>query len=220
MRRRLRISEVVLLTALLMVSFALTSCGEDNGTPSPQGTGTLQGIVRDATTQNPITNATVSVQGTSLQGISNTQGQYEIQNVPSGTQTAIATATGHALQSQSVSIIVGATTQANFLLTASNVLVNQIVTVGAGGGFGAVSFNASKGERIRISLTASSTSMEPYGFLGLVEGESGSYIPSLDTAHDGVNTADVTLNETGTYGLTVFDGSNQGGTVSVRIEVI
>jgi hypothetical protein len=220
MRRRLRISGVILFTALLMVSFALTACGGDNETPSPQGTGTLQGVVRDAVTQNPLANATVSVQGTSLQGISNTQGQYEIQNVPSGTQTAIATATGYTLQSQSVSITVGATTQADFLLTASNVLVNQTVSVGAGGGFGVVSFNASNGQKIRITLTVSNTSMEPYGFFGLLGGGSGSYIPPQDTVHDGVNTADVTLNETGTYELTIYDGSNQGGTVSVLIEVI
>lgn len=99
------------------------------------------------------------------------------------------------------------------------VLAVATVQVGPGGGQANVPFNAVAGVRVRIMMTASQTWMEPYGYLTFPNG-AGGYYPPLGTAVNGVNSVDVTLNQTGGYNLTVFDGSNQGGFVDVVVTVI
>jgi hypothetical protein len=101
----------------------------------------------------------------------------------------------------------------------TEVLVEQDVTVPGGGGGFDVSFSGNNGQRIRITLRASNTSMQPYGFL-VNPDDTGEYTPLNDTAQNGENMSEVTLNQTGTYVLTIFDGSNIGGAVHVRVEVI
>ena len=102
--------------------------------------------------------------------------------------------------------------------SSATVLVDENVTVGSGGGSANVSFSGTSGQNIRITLTASS-SMDPYGNLGYPDG-TGVYTPQNEMSQNGVNSSDVTLNQTGTYTLTVFDGTNQGGAVHVRVEVL
>lgn len=90
--------------------------------PTPGGFGVVQGMVRDASTGNPIANAAVSVQGSSLQATTDAQGQYLIQNVPAGTQALIATAAGHSPQSQSAAIAANITTTLDFSLAAASAM--------------------------------------------------------------------------------------------------
>ena len=99
---------------------------------------------------------------------------------------------------------------------AGTVLVNQTVTVPGGGGNAEVSFTASNGGRIQIVLTASNAGMQPYGNLQYPDGTSR-YSPPIDTAANGANQAEIPLNQSGQFTLTVFDGSNQGGSVFVKI---
>lgn len=101
-------------------------------------------------------------------------------------------------------------------MESESVLVDRTVTVAGGGGGVERSFNASSGQRIRIVLPASTASMQPYGHLQYPSGTS-TYSPPLETAAGGANKIEVTLNQSGAYVLTIFDGSNQGGTVSLRI---
>jgi hypothetical protein len=88
--------------------------GDGGGT---QGNGTIQGIVQDATTQNPFKNASVSIQGTNLSDATDTQGRYAIEDVPVGTQTVEATAAGYTSQSTSVNVTADATVTVDFSLT-------------------------------------------------------------------------------------------------------
>ena len=100
----------------------------------------------------------------------------------------------------------------------SPVLVDRNVTVGGGGGSAEVSFSVSSGQTIRITLTASSN-MDPYGHLTYPNGtEEGT--PPNGMSQNGVNTSEVAVNQTGTCTLTIFDGTNQGGAVHVKVEVI
>lgn len=99
------------------------------------------------------------------------------------------------------------------------ILVEQDVTVPGGGGSFEVSFLGSSGQTIRITLTASNTSIEPYGYLTYPDG-TGEYTPLNENAQNGENMSEVTLNQTGTYDLSIMDGANIGGTVHVRVEVI
>ena len=98
------------------------------------------------------------------------------------------------------------------------VLVDENVTVGSEGSSANVSFSCSSGQKIRITLTASS-SMDPYGYMGFPDG-TGAYIPQSGMSKNGVNSSDATLKQTGTYTLSVFDGTNQGGKVHVKVEVL
>ena len=97
------------------------------------------------------------------------------------------------------------------------VLVQQAVTVAGGGGGANVTFSGNNGWSIRITLTASKRTTVPYGFLECQSG-TGVYQPPQETASNGQNSVVLTLTQTGTYTLTVFDGANQGGTVSVKVE--
>lgn len=98
-------------------------------------------------------------------------------------------------------------------------LANQVVFIGPGGGWASISFQGSSGQRVRITLTASNTAVRPYEYLENPDG-TGSYTPPMNTAHNGVNSAEVNLTQTGLYVLTIFDGSNLGGNVTVLVAVI
>ncbi len=99
------------------------------------------------------------------------------------------------------------------------VLVDQTVTLPGGGGSADVSFTASSGQRIQITLTASNASMQPYGNLQYPEGTS-QYTPSINTSANGTNKTETSLDQSGQFGLTLFDGSNQGGSVSVKVMLL
>jgi DNA-binding protein YbaB len=96
------------------------------------------------------------------------------------------------------------------------VLFDQSVMVPGGGGFTEISFIVSNEQRILIVLTASSPAMQPYGSLQYPDGTSLDN-PPINTTANGMNRVEIILNQSGQYSLTVFDGSNQGGMVSVKI---
>lgn len=100
------------------------------------------------------------------------------------------------------------------------ILLEQDVVVAGGGESVNVVFNLSNALDIRISMTAGSVTMEPYGYLSYPDGVTENYYPDLSTAVNGSNSVDLKLTQAGTYTLTVFDGANQGGTVHVKVEVI
>jgi hypothetical protein len=94
------------------------------------------------------------------------------------------------------------------------------VTVPPGGGFSPeIPIFVDKEQTIRITLTASNTSMQPYGYLDY-PGGGGDYVPPLQTAQNGTNSIELTLDQIGTYQFLVLDGANIGGTVHVKIEVL
>jgi hypothetical protein len=107
---------LVKLTACLAV--LLAGCGEDETINGLQvgDTGTIQGSVREATTQNPIPGANAMIRATSLQTSTDSVGAYTIENVPAGEQTIEAIATDYFPQSQSVTVTGGATIRVDFLL--------------------------------------------------------------------------------------------------------
>ncbi len=98
----------------------------------------------------------------------------------------------------------------------SPILLDRTATIPGGGGSAEVSFKASNGQRVQILLSASNTAVQPYASLQSPDGTSV-YNPPINTAANGANQVEIPLNQTGQYTLTLFDGSNQGGTVSVKI---
>ena len=77
----------------------------------------VQGVIRDAATQKPLPGVMVSVQNTDLQAVTDSAGNYSIQNIPSGQQSVIAMGTGYTAQTQQVTITAGATASQDFSLT-------------------------------------------------------------------------------------------------------
>jgi subtilisin family serine protease len=82
----------------------------------PPGTGTIAGNVIDISTGLAIAKATVDIEGTSLFGTTETNGDYTIVDVAEGIYTVTASAAGYENASQDVTVIVDTTTTANFAL--------------------------------------------------------------------------------------------------------
>jgi len=83
--------------------------------PGPPTTGSMTGTVRDAATGATIAGATVT-DGT-RSATSDANGGYTIANVPAGTCTVTATASGYNSALQSVQVTAGQTSTANFALS-------------------------------------------------------------------------------------------------------
>jgi hypothetical protein len=45
-------------------------------------------------------------------------------------------------------------------------------------------------------------------------------VPPIDLLPDGTNVVEIWLTQTGQYNITVFDGSNRGGMISVKVNVM
>ncbi len=78
--------------------------------------GTIAGTVTDSSNAEPIEGATVVVEGTELLATTDGDGDYEIDEVPVETYTVTTSAEGYDDDSQSVTVIAGETSTADFAL--------------------------------------------------------------------------------------------------------
>jgi len=102
--------------------------------------------------------------------------------------------------------------------TSPKTLLDKTVSVAADGGSAEVSFEAMKGQKVKIELKAASSTMEPYGYLKRPDGKE-EYRPVIETCKNAKNESEFIADKKGRYNLTLFDGSNLGGKVSVIITV-
>ena len=92
-----------------------------------QATGKVEGRVRDEAGA-PIANAQVTVVGTAFSALSNAQGYYFMNNVPAGTYSMRAAFIGYrAVRTDGVRVLAGQTAANDFALTASTVVIEDIV---------------------------------------------------------------------------------------------
>src|SRR5688572_26517650 len=82
-----------------------------------QGTGIVRGRVVERSSERPLADVSVTILGSSLVGVTNTDGDYTIANVPIGTRTLTARRIGYARSSQPVSVIAGGEVRADFRLS-------------------------------------------------------------------------------------------------------
>ena len=87
--------------------------------------GSITGQVSDASTGLAIAGATVSYSGGS--STANSAGQYSLANVAAGTYALTASASGYAIQNQSVTVAAGGTATQNFTLTPNPGTISGIV---------------------------------------------------------------------------------------------
>ncbi|MFZ2486819.1 MAG: carboxypeptidase-like regulatory domain-containing protein [Anaerolineae bacterium] len=115
-----------------IAKFKFDQCGQTpTGTPrawlpllyhnTPVTTGTVAGYVTRSNNGQAISGAQVCVLSSSQCANTSAQGYYNIANVGAGNQTVRATASGFTSVQQAVTVFAGATTTANFSLTANAV---------------------------------------------------------------------------------------------------
>lgn len=97
-----------------------------------QETGTIQGTVVDAATQEPISGAQVSIPDAGLGTLSDAQGQFQILNVPAGEQTVRAELIGYGSAEASIAITTGSATTVDLALDESAVEVEGVVVTALG----------------------------------------------------------------------------------------
>src|SRR5438876_4476787 len=95
-----------------------------------QPTGTIRGRVTDATTQQPLAGATISI-GTH-RALSQGDGRYVVAAAPAGTETLRARIIGYASASQPVTVAGGDTVVVDLALNAQAVGLSEIVVTGYG----------------------------------------------------------------------------------------
>jgi TonB-dependent starch-binding outer membrane protein SusC len=94
---------------------------------SAQERGSITGQVVDAATQQPLQGAQITVGGTTLGTITNTQGRFLIPNVPAGTREVRVSLIGYQAPAQSVAVTAGAATTVNFAMQPSAVELDALV---------------------------------------------------------------------------------------------
>ena len=95
-----------------------------------QPTGTIRGRVTDATTQQPLAGATISI-GTH-RALSQGDGRYVVAAAPAGTDSMRARLIGYARAAQQVTVAGGDTLVVDFALAAQAVSLSEIVVTGYG----------------------------------------------------------------------------------------
>ncbi|HKC80257.1 MAG TPA: TonB-dependent receptor plug domain-containing protein, partial [Gemmatimonadaceae bacterium] len=95
-------------------------------------TGTITGRVVDSTTQQPISDVNVVVEGTRRGTVTGPDGTFTIGDVPAGSQTVRARRIGFSAPSQTVVVPMEGTVSAVFVLDRRAVTLEEVVTVGYG----------------------------------------------------------------------------------------
>ena len=98
-----------------------------------QATGTIEGVVREATTLRPIGNAQVFITGLDLGGLSAPDGSFRILNVPAGTHVVEARVLGYRTSRTEVALAAGASATVDFDLTEAAVSLDEVVVTGTAG---------------------------------------------------------------------------------------
>lgn len=94
--------------------------------------GTVRGRITDAESQQPLPNVSVVVVGSTRGATTQADGSYIIAGAPIGQQTIRASRIGYAPQSQSVTVVAGATAQVLFSMQHQAAVLQEVVSVGYG----------------------------------------------------------------------------------------
>lgn len=103
--------------------------------PAPaaaQDTGAITGVVTDAQSGNPISGAQVTVVGTGLGALTNTDGRYLIRAAPAGNAEIRVDYIGYSSQQRIVRVPEGGTATQDFELGVSAISIDQVVVTATG----------------------------------------------------------------------------------------
>ena len=96
-------------------------------------TGTITGKVTDGATRRPIADVRVTVAGTALATLTNTEGDYRLVNLRPGRMTLALFRLGYKAAGDTVQIVAGQTLTRDIQLTASLVTLSELVITGTAG---------------------------------------------------------------------------------------
>jgi TonB-linked SusC/RagA family outer membrane protein len=122
------------LRAILCVAATLALWGASVDTANAQQTGTVQGVVVDATTQRPMASAQVTIQGTQIGTLTNAQGRFQLLNVPAGTHTLRVELVGYGVSTRQISVTAGQATTVNVTMEQTAIALQELVVTGVSGG--------------------------------------------------------------------------------------
>jgi TonB-dependent starch-binding outer membrane protein SusC len=114
------------LVTLALLALALPLAA---GVASAQ-TGTIVGTITDGATKTAIASVQVEIVGSTRGVISGTDGHYRLGAVPSGSAQIRVTRIGYAAATQTVNVPTGDIATADFVLTATQVTLDQVVVTG------------------------------------------------------------------------------------------
>lgn len=95
-------------------------------------TGTISGRVVDSTSQQPLSNVTVSIVGTQRGALTRNDGGFVLANVPTGPQRVRAARIGYASREEAVTVTAGGTVTVSLSLPSVAASLSEVVVVGYG----------------------------------------------------------------------------------------
>lgn len=124
-----RRTRMPLIAACLIAVFALV-CEAPAVRAQADQTGTVVGVVSDSATSAGISNAAIAVEQTKFGAIADQAGHYRVSGLPAGTYTIVARRIGSTARRQSVTVVAGQETTADFSLRAATRSLDEIVITG------------------------------------------------------------------------------------------
>ena len=91
-----------------------------------QDTGTITGQIVDGASQRPLAEAQISIPGTGIGTLSNSQGRYILLNVPPGDVTVRVDLLGYGTQQQTVAVLAGRSVSLDFALNQDAIQLEEI----------------------------------------------------------------------------------------------
>lgn len=122
----LKLSKAVLLQLSLTAAVLAVAAGP----ATAQNTGTVGGVVVSQQTQRPLAGAQVSIPGTGLGTLTNSNGQFLIVGVPRGDHTVRVDMLGFGIAENPVTIAAGETARVNFQLSETAIALDEVVVTG------------------------------------------------------------------------------------------
>ncbi|AXJ01875.1 TonB-linked outer membrane protein, SusC/RagA family [Cyclonatronum proteinivorum] len=96
----------------------------------PDTTGTLTGSIRDAETGEPLTGATIFIEGLNVGRAADIDGTFELANLPEGSYTARISFIGYQTKRREVTVTAGETRELHFQLTQDVAFLDDVVVTG------------------------------------------------------------------------------------------
>lgn len=125
---RRKAAELAAIITTVAITFLWASSASAQGNAS--NTGTIKGTVVQATTQRPLDDAQVVVEGTQRGAVTSADGQFTITGVSPGPVALRARRIGYAAAVQSVTVTAGATSTVTFAMKEAALSLDQVVVTG------------------------------------------------------------------------------------------
>jgi len=116
----------------ILVSLVIAGMAMAPGALEAQGSGTITGTVRSATTAQGLGSAQVYIVGSQIGTLSGENGKFTLENVPAGQHQVRVRLIGYTVQSKTVTVTAGQSVTLNFELGQKAIELSQIVVTGTG----------------------------------------------------------------------------------------